>query len=283
MLTVRNQSSPFWVIRTLSIFCALFCAETGWAFTGTVSSTSAVGSNQISVTVSNTDNSETITITVTNAPTSPSPTPVSPSPPSNHSPVLAALGAQNVIGGHTLSFTLSATDPDGDSLTYSATGLPAGAIFNATSGAFSWNSPRIQTASRALPPIVFSVSDGKGGTDSETVGITVSQQPNTGPPVLSSIGDRAVNVGTNLNFVISAVDPDADIVTLTVTGLPTGATFTPGNAVIDPSGGITYMPPPTFSWTPTATEVGNHTVTFVANDGRGSTVSQTITIAVTSP
>src|SRR5215468_8665597 len=75
------------VLAVLSIFAVLFSAKTGWAFNGTVSSTSAVGSSQISVTVTNTDNSETIVITVTNAPTGASPTPTGASPtPTSASP-----------------------------------------------------------------------------------------------------------------------------------------------------------------------------------------------------
>ncbi|HSA00717.1 MAG TPA: Ig-like domain-containing protein, partial [Candidatus Paceibacterota bacterium] len=48
----------------------------------------------------------------------------------NHAPVLAAIGAKSVTDGSgTLTFTVSATDVDGGTLTYSATGLPSGASF----------------------------------------------------------------------------------------------------------------------------------------------------------
>ena len=51
--------------------------------------------------------SEAITITVTDA---------------NRAPVLAAIGNKSVAENATLTFTLSATDADGNALTYSATG-----------------------------------------------------------------------------------------------------------------------------------------------------------------
>ena len=56
--------------------------------------------------------SEAITITVTNT---------------NRAPVLAAIGNKTVAENALLTFTVSATDADGDTLTYSATGLPTGA------------------------------------------------------------------------------------------------------------------------------------------------------------
>ena len=45
-------------------------------------------------------------------------------------PVLTQIGAKSVDEGSALAFTVSASDADGDSLTYSATNLPAGASFN---------------------------------------------------------------------------------------------------------------------------------------------------------
>ena len=61
--------------------------------------------------------SESINITVTDG---------------NRAPVLAAIGNKSVAENALLTFTLSATDADGDTVTYSATGLPTGATFNAT-------------------------------------------------------------------------------------------------------------------------------------------------------
>ncbi|MCK4518254.1 hypothetical protein KAT92_05755, partial [Candidatus Babeliales bacterium] len=53
-------------------------------------------------------------------------------------PMLDNIGAKSVDEENALAFTASASDADGDSLTYSASGLPAGASFNTATGAFSW-------------------------------------------------------------------------------------------------------------------------------------------------
>lgn len=57
---------------------------------------------------------------------------------SNGTPVLALVPPITATAGDTVSFRASATDPDGDPLTYSLTGGPLNATFNATTGDFSW-------------------------------------------------------------------------------------------------------------------------------------------------
>ena len=60
----------------------------------------------------------------------------------NVAPVLAAVGNKNVNEGVLLTFTVSATDVDlpAQVLTYSATGLPSGATFNAGTRTFQLDS-----------------------------------------------------------------------------------------------------------------------------------------------
>ncbi len=86
----------------------------------------------------------------------------------NHTPVLAAIGNKNVSEGQTLTFTVSATDSDGDSLTYSASSLPSGSSF--VGQTFTWVPTYDQAGSYS---VTFTVSDGQS-TDSEQITITVA-------------------------------------------------------------------------------------------------------------
>ncbi len=70
-----------------------------------------------------------------------------------------------------LDFTLSAIDPDGDPLVYSASNLPQGASFDPNTQTFSWT-PRYDQA--GVYTVHFEVSDGEL-TDSEDITITVIQ------------------------------------------------------------------------------------------------------------
>ena len=56
----------------------------------------------------------------------------------NRPPVPYFARNKNADEGTELAFTLSASDPDGGPLIYSATGLPAGATLALATGAFSW-------------------------------------------------------------------------------------------------------------------------------------------------
>lgn len=174
---------------------------------------------------------------------------------SNHPPVLAAIGNKSAGENQTLSFTVSATDVDGNPLTYSVSGLPAGATF--TNRVFTWTPGFSQAGSHS---VTFTVSDGQA-EDSETIAITVANVNR--PPVLASIGGKQVDENFSLSFSTSASDPDGDSVTYSATSLPAGASFT---------GGV-------FTWIPSFTQAGSHSVTFVASDGNLTDTEQ-VTITV---
>ena len=56
----------------------------------------------------------------------------------NIPPIFSPISSQSVQKGNPLQFTVSATDSNHYSLTYSASPLPSGASFNSTTGVFSW-------------------------------------------------------------------------------------------------------------------------------------------------
>ena len=111
----------------------------------------------------------------------------------NTPPALATIGAKSVVIGNSLTFTIFATDADDDTLTYSASNLPAGASFNASTRQFSWTPTSAQAGS--YPNVLFSVSDGKGGADSEDITITVSAASSIGGG--SSGGGGGLSGGTS--------------------------------------------------------------------------------------
>jgi len=68
-----------------------------------------------------------------------------------------------------LSFNLSASDADNDTLTYSSSALPTGATLVGAS--FSWTPA---SGAAGTYNLTFTVSDGKGGSDFEAITITVA-------------------------------------------------------------------------------------------------------------
>lgn len=166
----------------------------------------------------------------------------------NHAPIFAPIGNMTVSEGQTLSFGVSATDEDGDALTYSASNLPPGATFDSQTRTFSWTPTYSQGGN--YPGIEFAVTDSGSPMelDVETITITVGNVNRA--PVFDAISPQEVLENTQLQFGVSAVDPDGDNLVLSASGLPNGATF---------SGG-------TFSWTPSLSESGVYVVMFVATD-----------------
>jgi hypothetical protein len=112
-----------------------------------------------------------------------------PAPDSNTPPVLGTIGSKSVNEGVLLTFTLSASDPDGDGLTFSASNLPTGASFNPSTRVFSWT-PAFGSAGNYN--VTFTVTDNgtPSESDSEVITITVGD-PSVGnlapdQPVITS-------------------------------------------------------------------------------------------------
>lgn len=121
----------------------------------------------------------------------------------NRPPILNPIGDKSLRAGEPLQFAIYGTDPDHDLLSYSAVDLPLGANFS-SGGQFTWTPDASQTGDHF---VTFEVSD---GTEIDTERIKISVTSPSQPPVLNPIGDKSVDAGQNLNFKISATDPDGD-------------------------------------------------------------------------
>ena len=181
-------------------------------------------------------------------------------PAQNPGPVLDPIGDKTVNEGQALNFTVSASDPDNDPLTYTTTAMPSEASFNTTTRQFTWTPSFTQSGTYTL---IFKVSDGSL-EDSEAITITVNNTNRA--PVLRGIGNKSVRVGQTLRFTLSASDPDGDNLTYSASSLASGATFNPATRL--------------FSWKPKSNQVGTDRVTFRVTDGFAAD-SETITITVT--
>src|SRR5574341_821364 len=189
----------------------------------------------------------------------------------NQAPVLAAVGDRTVAEGTPLTIQLEATDADlpTNVLTFSASGLPDGATFDAPTGLFQWTPSEAPGGPNSFFDVFFEVSDGQA-TDSELVRITVTEINQA--PTLDAVGDQAVDEETLLSFTATASDPDLPPNTLTFSlgaGAPAGASITPAGL---------------FTWTPDESQgPGVYPVTLRVTDD-GSPVlddSETFNITVT--
>ena len=186
---------------------------------------------------------------------------------SNAPPVLAPIGPQSGNTTNHPAFTAIATDPDMpvQVLTFSlGAGAPAGAAIDPNTGDFTWAPTLAQSPGVHTVNVV--VTDG-ALSDSEAVVITLAE--GASPPTLDPVGDRGINEGSLLDFIVTASDPDPGPLTFSLgAGAPAGAT-------IDPATGR-------FTWTPTEAQgPGVHTVTLIVTDSGAPPQSDSETIRIT--
>ena len=186
---------------------------------------------------------------------------------SNNDPVLNTIANQAVAAGQLLTFDVGATDIDGDPLSYSAENLPSFGILTANNNgtatlAFQPSANDVGTYS-----IIVSVSDGKGGSDSQVVEITVVS-PN-GAPTANAGADQTVTDADDNGSEEIALD---------------------GSASADGDGEIA-----SYVWTDNGTQiatgvnptvtlsVGVRTITLTVTDNDGAIDTDEVIIAVNSP
>ena len=134
----------------------------------------------------------------------------------NRAPVISGTPARSVNAGSAYSFRPTASDPDGNTLTYSIANRPSWAAFNTSTGQLSGTPSASQVGSYSN--ITISVSDGRATTslaafaisvvDVSNGGATLSWTPPTANTDGTSLGNLAgyrISYGTSANALTQTV------------------------------------------------------------------------------
>ncbi len=181
--------------------------------------------------------------------------------PVNQAPIVAnSIPNQLATVGKLFSYGIPAntfSDPNGDALTLSASGLPSGLIL---SGSTISGTPTVQGAST----VTVTATDPGNLSVSTQFTITVNPAPiNPVAPVAPALPNQVATMGSMFNYVVPAFTGTAPI-TYSAGGLPSGLSFNVNNRTI--------------SGTPTAVETP--TVTIMAINAAGQSTGQfTITVS----
>jgi hypothetical protein len=192
--------------------------------------------------------------------------------PTNIAPVLAAISNYTIFENQTVAFTNSASDPDGDTLSFSMLNAPTNAALDPANGVFSWTPTTEQAPSTNEISIV--VTDNGSPSLSATQTFSVFVLPTNTAPVLAAIPDRTIHAGTTLTFTNSATDSDVPTNTLTFNldvGASTGAT-------LDSASGV-------FTWAPSDSFAGttnNFTISVTDNGTPPLSDSKSFNVIVVS-
>lgn len=173
--------------------------------------------------------------------------------PVNSPPRISGSPPGNVDVGEMYSFTPSASDDDGDPLTFSISNRPSWTSFDTSTGRLS-GTPTLGNAGTDSN-IVISVSDGTDTTSLAAFSITVNTVATNSPPTISGTPATSVTEGDTYTFTPTASDADGDSLTFAVSGLPSWASFDENTGAL--------------TGTPQAADVGVYTdVVISVSDGQ---------------
>ena len=196
----------------------------------------------------------------------------------NRAPTITGTPGTSVAVGAVYTFQPSASDPDGNPLTFTIQNKPAWATFTASSGRLTGTPTAANVGTTA--GIVIGVSDGSLTTSLPAFAIAVAAAGGTNrPPTISGAPTTSVTVGAAYSFQPTAVDPDGNSLTFAIQNKPAWATFTAATGrlagtpaaadigtsagiIISVSDGIATTALPAFSLTVAQTATGSATINW---------------------
>lgn len=123
----------------------------------------------------------------------------------NTAPALDPIGDKSGFAFVNLAFDVTASDAEGDAVTFGVSGLPVGATFDTNTGHFDWTPGG---SDGGAYPVTFSATDGLA-SDSEAITITIAA--GNDPPVANPGGPYQGATGQPVSFNGSgSSDPNGD-------------------------------------------------------------------------
>jgi len=183
----------------------------------------------------------------------------------NRAPVITGAPMSTAQVSRTYSFMPSATDADGDTLSYSIQNKPVWASFNTSNGQLSGTPAAANVGNYAN--IQIQVSDGKTTSSLPAFAIAV-QAPTNGAPTISGKPITTATVGSAYGFQPTGSDPDGDALGYSIQNRPTWAAFNTSTGAL--------------SGTPTAAGTSSNIIITVS-DGKVTASLPAFAIVVTKP
>jgi hypothetical protein len=185
--------------------------------------------------------------------------------PSNRPPTITGTPAGSVAVGQAYSFRPTASDPDGQALTFSITNRPSWAGFDASTGRLTGTpaAGNVGTTSN----IVITVTD--GAASASLPGFSVAVVATNRAPTISGTPATSVTAGQAYTFTPNASDPDGQALTFSIANKPSWANFNPSTGRLN--------------GTPTSANVGSTSnIVISVTDGTATTSLAAFTITVNS-
>ncbi len=183
-------------------------------------------------------------------------------PPINHPPTVSCTEDKSMVfqdSGDVVMVTCTASDPDNDPLTWT---------WSSTCGKVDGTGPNVRWLSAGVQvgscTITAKVDDGRGGSASSSVSVSVQAKPHRPPTITCSADRTSVFTGEKVHITTNAVSPDGD--PLTYTWRANGGQVVGNGAAVD--------------FDTTGLAPGNYTVTVRVENGFGGAADCSSTIEV---
>ncbi len=137
--------------------------------------------------------------------------------PVNAAPTISSADTDTASIGTLFTYTLTASDADGDAITFQASLLPTWLTFDAASGALTGTPTAGDTVDYQ---VTLGASD---GLDSTPLFLTISLV--NGAPTITSTANNNGVVGSAFSYTLTANDAEADTLVMSSVTLPSWATF----------------------------------------------------------
>ncbi len=183
---------------------------------------------------------------------------------SNNQPPVATNKSVTTDQDKPVNITLQASDPDGDTLTYSVIDGPDHGTLSGSAANRTYTPNPGYSGSDAFQ---FQVNDGNGGSDIANVAITVNPATPANQPPVASDRTAVTDQDVAVNITLQASDPDGDLLTFSIISGPQHGTL---------SGSATNR-----TYTPNLGFTGSDTFDFKVSDGHGGSDTATVSITVT--
>lgn len=210
----------------------------------------------------------------------------------NHAPVAEPGKMVTAQAGSPVALGITApTDTDGDALTVTVTGIPAGGtvkLFDGTAVSVNQSLTTAELGGLTFTPgggtigsagsFTYTVADDRGGTAGQSVALTVNAAP-----VAEANKTVTAQAGASVALGIALpTDANADALSVTVTSLPTGGTLALGDGTaVSANQTLTTADLGALIFTPTAGTIGAAgTFTYTVADGRGGSAGQSVALMV---
>lgn len=187
----------------------------------------------------------------------------------NDSPQAANLGQEILFVDRAITLELgnAFSDPDaGDTLRFSATGLPASLSLDGDRGVLA-GTPNSADVGRHA--VTVTAVDESGARASSALELFIEREGNDPPRVIQTISDQVVDEGASWSIELADVfeDPDGDTLAFEVSGLPTGLGLSNDR----------------LTGAPAFETAGNYVVTVAATDPDGASATTDFALQVDRP